>query len=219
MATTTYLNFHGLGRPPRVLDPGEAAVWIEDASCFGDLLDVARVADGDVRVTFDDGNGSDVDVALPALAGRGLTAQFFVLAGKIGADGYVGPEGVKELAAAGMSVGSHGMEHVDWRTLDDAGLEVELVRAREVLEDLIGAPVATAACPFGSYDRRILGRLREAGYQGVYTSDGGPARSEAWLKPRSTVRAGCTPDQLGRLLAGMGPSFMREVRRAVKRWR
>src|SRR4051794_40406907 len=35
-------------------------------------------------------------------------------------------------------------------------LRVELVDARRLLEDIVERPVCEAACPFGSYDRRVL---------------------------------------------------------------
>ncbi len=41
----------------------------------------------------------------------------------------------------------------------------------------IGEPVSSVAIPFGSYDRRVLRRLRGAGLRRVYTSDGGRART------------------------------------------
>ena len=40
-----------------------------------------------MRISFDDGNASDLEIGLPALLERGLTATFFVLAGRLGRPG------------------------------------------------------------------------------------------------------------------------------------
>ena len=63
----------------------------------------------------------------------------------------------------------------------------------------MGAEVIEAACPFGSYDRRVLGELRRAGYRKVYTSDRGPAGRGDWLQPRNTVNCGDGADALARV--------------------
>jgi peptidoglycan/xylan/chitin deacetylase (PgdA/CDA1 family) len=75
------VTFHGVGNPRRRLGPGEARVWLS-IDDFLATIDALRGRD-DVRISFDDGNRSDVDVALPALAERGMTATFFALAGHL----------------------------------------------------------------------------------------------------------------------------------------
>jgi peptidoglycan/xylan/chitin deacetylase (PgdA/CDA1 family) len=183
------LNFHGLGTPTRALDdPEEWDVWL-DADDFESVLDGLATTPA-VALTFDDGNKSDIEVALPALCRRGLTATFFLLAGRLGDAGYLTDGDARLLVESGMSVGSHGMDHRSWRGLDADGVRRELVEARDVLETACGRPVTAAACPFGAYDRRTLGHLRRKGYLTVFTSDGGPADANAWLQPRTTVRRG-----------------------------
>jgi hypothetical protein len=79
------------------------------------------------------------------------------------------------------------MYHRDWRKLNDAELHVEIVSARRRIEDICGTAVTKAGVPFGSYDRRVLNRLRSEHFEFVYTADGGLAQSDAWLKPRRTI--------------------------------
>jgi peptidoglycan/xylan/chitin deacetylase (PgdA/CDA1 family) len=55
-----------------------------------------------------------------------------------------------------MEIGTHGMHHRDWRKLSDAELRVELVAARQRVEDICGTAVTKAGIPFGSYDRRLV---------------------------------------------------------------
>jgi peptidoglycan/xylan/chitin deacetylase (PgdA/CDA1 family) len=75
MRAVTNLTVHGIGETTRALEQGEDATWIT-------VEQFERVADAvagrsDVRITFDDGNASDVEIALPRLVERGLKAEFF----------------------------------------------------------------------------------------------------------------------------------------------
>jgi peptidoglycan/xylan/chitin deacetylase (PgdA/CDA1 family) len=186
--------FHGIGVPRRELEPGEDGYWIgtdQFLALLDDLMSWPAV-----RISFDDGNASDLDIALPALVDRGLQADFFPLAGRLGQRGSLDGPAVAELHRKGMTVGTHGMWHRSWRGLDPATAEAELVTARQRLAEAVGTPVDTAACPLGRYDRRLLGELRRLGYRRVFTSDRRPARRDAWLQPRFSARRGDTPATL-----------------------
>lgn len=215
-----HLNFHGVGAPPRALDHGEADVWVS-REAFESVLDLVAERP-DVHLTFDDGNESDVSIALPALRARRLCASFFVPAAVVGSPGFLDEDGVRALAAAGMVVGSHGMRHRSWVGLTPDAEHEEIVLARDRLAAIVGRPVDEAACPFGEYDRRSLRLLRDAGFRRVYTSDRGPAREGAWLQPRNTVRCDHRLDDVSRVIAnrpGGLASVARGARLAVKRWR
>src|SRR5207342_3607508 len=102
---------------------------------FDQVLD-AVVGRPDVQLTFDDGNASDVEIALPSLLERGLSAEFFVLAGLLGEPGRLAADDVRELHGAGMRVGSHGWAHRDWRRIDPSLHAREFSDARQVLAEL-----------------------------------------------------------------------------------
>jgi peptidoglycan/xylan/chitin deacetylase (PgdA/CDA1 family) len=178
------LTFHGLGEPPRAIADAERKVWVP-VEWFQAIVD-ALPRHG-VGLAFDDGNSSDVEQALPALAQRGLTARFFPLTGRIGAEGYLAAEDIARLDAAGMGVGSHGRDHRDWRTLDDGELHEELTTSRRMLAEIVGREITETACPFGSYDRRVLRASRAVGYRRIFNSDGGTGSTSSWLRPRTTV--------------------------------
>lgn len=212
------LTFHGLGPVPDHVDRSERGVWVE-RDLYESILDEVRGRE-EVEITFDDGNLSDLEIGLPALAERGMRATFFVLGDRIGAPGYLAEEHVRELAAAGMGVGCHGAGHHSWRALDDVALRADVEGGRSAIERALGGPVREASCPFGEYDRRVIGELRRLGFDRVYTSDGGWTRAEGWLQARNTV----TPDwePLRERLCGREPTKARAVRaakRVAKRWR
>src|SRR5215470_4073438 len=108
------LNLHGLGEPHSLVDENEKAFWWS-IGAFSYLLD--RILDTRIdprlriSITFDDGNASDALIALPELTKRGLTASFFICAGRIGKKRYLDESMIKDLNAGGMVVGSHGMDH------------------------------------------------------------------------------------------------------------
>lgn len=212
--------FHGIGTPARQLEPGEAPYWV-DHTTFLDVLDVL-VADPRVRISFDDGNASDILLGLPGLLERGLRATFFVLAGRLDRPGSLRRTDVQALAGAGMGIGTHGMDHRPWRGLDPGSSRRELEEARRVLTEVVGSPVSEAALPLGRYDRELLGDLRTLGYTAVHTSDRRWARDGAWLQPRFSVRHGDTADSVRTtMLVPQSPG--RRAERAlvgtVKRWR
>lgn len=190
------LCFHGIGTPQRELEPGEDEFWLE-LDQFEQMLAMIR-RHPFINITIDDSNASDFTYALPALLDHGLTATFFIVAERIDSPGALSSTAIRELVSSGMRIGTHGLAHRPWRSLHGHRLEAEM-RAARIIADVAGAPVREAACPFGSYDRRVLGALRRHGFTRVYTVDRGRAPRGAWLQPRYTVRRHDTPADLERL--------------------
>jgi peptidoglycan/xylan/chitin deacetylase (PgdA/CDA1 family) len=181
------LLFHGIGRPGRELQTDESHYWIE-TTLFEEVLD--EVQDRrDVAISFDDGNASDVAIGLEALRRRGLRATFFPLAGRLGEAGSLDRDDLRTLRGEGMTIGSHGMDHVPWRGLDEQARRREWVDARDVLSEAVGQPVTQAALPLGRYDRTVLRHLRRLGYARVHSSDRRPFVPGGWLVPRYSVTA------------------------------
>ena len=212
------LIFHGVGDPPRPLEPGEEKVWISLTSLRSVLDEAAQRAD--VRLSFDDCNRSDRDLVLPELLARDLRATFFVVAGRIDQPGFLTRGGLRELVDAGMSVQSHGMRHRVWRGLDEASMHEELVVARGSIAELTGQPVEDVAIPFCLYDRRVLRQLRAAGYRHVHTCDGGAANPAAWLQPRTQISRGEDAGKLREITAPkLAEHLERALKKSAKRWR
>lgn len=207
---------HGIGEPGRPLEPGEAPYWISKGQ-FLSLLDrVATLPDpSHVRLSFDDANLSDRTVALPELQARGLTADFFVLAGRIGAPGSLSAEDILALRDAGMTIGSHGIAHVNWARLPPDALIQELTQSKATLETLLDRPVDTAGIPFGAWNGKVLRALRAAGYRAAYSSDGGRMNPSAFLRPRTSARGDMDDEAITALCAARTP-FVRRLRRAIK---
>lgn len=185
MNLKTHLCFHGIGRCVVEREPGEARYWMDEGLFLSVLDDLQGMAD--VELSFDDGNRSDIEIVLPALRERGLRATFFPLAGRLDDPVSLSPSALRELRSEGMTVGSHGWDHVPWRGLSKAARRREFVDARSALAEASGAEIATAAFPLGRYERASLRDLKAAGYAVVYSSDRFRARTSAWLQARYSV--------------------------------
>lgn len=192
------LCFHGVGKLKKEREPGEARYWVSEGLFHAVLDEVASYPH--VRLSFDDGNKSDILVALPALRERGLGAAFFPLAGRLQDPDSLDDFDLKELRSAGMEIGSHGWAHVPWRRLSNEQARREFVEAREVLTRASAGPIQKVALPLGRYDRAVLRRLKEVGYVTVYTSDRMPAQAHSWLQARYSITADDTIDSVRAML-------------------
>jgi peptidoglycan/xylan/chitin deacetylase (PgdA/CDA1 family) len=141
-----------------------------------------------VVITFDDGWENQYLHAFPILRRFGLTATFFVFTTPIGMDRKLMTwEQLRELQAAGMTVGSHTRTHP---VLPDyhAALhnEVELSRA-DIAEHLGRAP-DFFAYPFGEWDAESAAWARTAGYRAARAYRGG-----AWNTPSDLYHLRAVP--------------------------
>jgi peptidoglycan/xylan/chitin deacetylase (PgdA/CDA1 family) len=186
------LTLHGLGEPHAGVEEQERQYWWS-VSAFARLLDsIGDRKPGTntkISITFDDGNASDALLALPELVKRSLKASFFVCAGRIGRKHYLDKSMIADLIESGMNIGSHGMYHRDWCTLSASELSEEISGARRRLQDVSGTSVEIVAIPFGSYNRRVLMRLKQEPWTCVYTSDRGTTCATAKMKARETLHA------------------------------
>lgn len=211
------VTLHGVGQPHRPLQPGEDRVWLS-TSALERVLDEAR-GRRDLRITVDDGNRSDTQILLRELERRELTATFFVVAARLGQDDFVSAQDVEAILSAGHAIGSHGMRHLPWRGLERHALEEELETAKELLEAVAQRTITIASCPFGSYDRRMLRRARELGYEHLFTSDGGPADARAWLQPRTTISSAGRPSIVDIANPSRAEIIVARAKRRVKQCR
>jgi len=144
--------------------------------CMRDLLAARQAGSGAglVGLTFDDGYADFASYAVPALERYGFSATVFPIAARLGGDNEWDSEGprkplltakqVRQLADAGMEIGSHGMLHVSLISVPDAELASELRDSRAVLQGISGQEVAGFCYPYGDVDSRVIAAVRSAGY-------------------------------------------------------
>jgi peptidoglycan/xylan/chitin deacetylase (PgdA/CDA1 family) len=120
-----------------------------------------------IALTFDDGpDPRSTPAFLDLLAARTVTATFFLLGDFAARETGL----VRDLAEAGHEVGVHGWTHECLALMPPWRLTGELVRTREVLEDLVGSPVRWYRPPYGVLTAAGLWSARRAGLRTVLWS-------------------------------------------------
>lgn len=159
-------------------------------------------------LTFDDGFRNQLANAVPALAARGIPAAFFVPADFVGAPPersaalgsscyppveFLTWDDCRRMVAEGMTIGSHGVGHVDLGRLDDAAAEVEFAESRRRIESALERPCRHFSAPWGRPENYRSDRdpalARRHGYASFHTT------------LRGTMRTGSSPYEIRRLHA------------------
>lgn len=157
-------------------------------------------------LTFDDGFADFATHAVPTMARYGLTATMYVVAGSVTESGVrvdwvrgqdpetapplLTPDRIRELFDRGWEIGSHSMAHRDLPTLTEAECLRDLTESRELLGDLLGAPVTTLAYPFGAHAPHVRRAAERAGYECAFALPEGPEAAGPFAVPRTGIYRG-----------------------------
>jgi peptidoglycan/xylan/chitin deacetylase (PgdA/CDA1 family) len=181
------------------------------------LADVVHEpAAGRFVLSFDDGHISNHRVVLPLLAARGWPGCFFVIAGEVGGRSMMGWRELRELADAGMEIGSHSLTHPFMHELSLDEVRHEFAESKRRLEDGLGRAVTLASLPRGSAAPGIGAVLAELGYEAFCTSEPGVVSdaTDRFAMPRIAIKRSTSPALLqnvlldsGFTLAGLRSSF------------
>jgi peptidoglycan/xylan/chitin deacetylase (PgdA/CDA1 family) len=134
------------------------------------LVSGEGVEHGEVVLTFDDGNRSDYEHALPFLLDRGFAATFFVTGNRIDEPDGLEKSMIRDLSEAGMDIGSHGMTHRFLSLLDEVEQGVECRDSKELLRQITGTDVRYFSLPGGRQARATIPLLKSLSYDAVCTS-------------------------------------------------
>jgi peptidoglycan/xylan/chitin deacetylase (PgdA/CDA1 family) len=85
--------------------------------------------------------------------------------------------GIRALAAAGMTLGFHTLDHPLLPSLDDDRLAEALDAGRRQLAAATGQPITLLAYPHGKADTRVAHAARAAGYRAAWTGQPRPSRA------------------------------------------
>lgn len=113
-----------------------------------------------ISLNFDDGYLSTFTRAFPILKEYHLPATVFVITDKIGADGYMNLEQLKDLVVAGWEIGSHTVTHAELTKLSRVCVYGELCLSKKILETF-GLKIDSFAVPFGAANREIWNYIRD----------------------------------------------------------
>ena len=160
----------------------------------------------DIVISFDDGDVSNAEVALPLLRERGMVAEFFVTSDFVGQAGMLTTTDLHALVGAGMGVQAHGRTHRYLDDLSSAELDAELSESKRSLEAATGKIVNAIALPGGRGGERERKAAVIAGYQYMFNSEPGPNRtwrSDKYFQ-RLSVKRGLEIDDFVALVAWHG---------------
>lgn len=158
--------------------------------------------DKPVILSFDDAQGSQVAVGLPALRRRGMTGTFFVMTVVLDKPGWMSRRDVRTLHRAGMTVASHTWDHHRADRYGGRDWVVQLQQPRALLEQLTGAPVRHFAYPYGLWAERDFAHLQQAGYATAFQLGGRLDRHRPlYTLRRILVPSTATPSRLRSLLS------------------
>ena len=149
-----------------------------------------------VILTFDDGYVDNYTEMFPILKKYGARATVFMIAGNIGAPGYLTEDMIREMAASGLvQFASHTLTHSSLTTLSPEGLEKEFSQSAQILCSLTGEYPKAVCYPGGTVNafvQEMAAKYYQFGYttkNSADTSGGDPMAS-----PRVRVSRGMSGD-------------------------
>ncbi len=143
-------------------------------------------------LTFDDGYASMYDFVFPALKERNMKAVFYLYPDKFGGWNSLSPSQIKEMAQAGMEIGSHSKSHSDMTQITKEKLKFELVESKKTLEEITGLSLGSFCYPSGRFNDQVIGELIDAGYTNAVTTQYGKYSLEESVYKIKRVRINYT---------------------------
>ncbi len=192
-----------------------------------------RLSRKHIVITFDDGFTSFTDLAVPALAARGMTAIVYALGDLGGYNRWDEGSGVprrrlmeatelRRVVSAGMEVGVHGWYHRDLTRCSPEELEQEISRAKAELQGALGIRLDHFAYTYGHYSAGTLPLITSAGYRSgmAVRNKERTVTANALAMRRISIHAGDTPSRFRIKIsrAFLKYSALRERRIGDKRW-
>ncbi|MBX9856518.1 MAG: polysaccharide deacetylase family protein [Gemmatimonadaceae bacterium] len=134
-------------------------------------LQILRRHAPDAILTFDDGGRTALEPICSLLEQYGYRGHFFIPTSFINTPRFCSASDLREIAARGHHIGSHSHSHpIPISKLSTVELDKEWRTSREILQDVLGAPVNEASIPGGFSTRRVVAAVRKVGYLQIFTS-------------------------------------------------
>ena len=180
----------------------EQMAWLARRGLRGvgiaELVDAMRAGRqrGLVGLTFDDGYTNVLETALPVLRRHGFGATAYIISDRLGGTNEwdEGPvwqlmtgDQVRELAAAGIEIGSHAATHLRLAGASPSQLAAEVSDSRISLGALLGTEIRGFAYPYGSMDAAARRAVRDAGYEYACAVEASTAEIGLMALPRLYV--------------------------------
>ncbi|MBU1109086.1 MAG: polysaccharide deacetylase family protein [Candidatus Riflebacteria bacterium] len=135
--------------------------------------------DKSVIITFDDGFLNVYNYAFPVMKKFGFKGIVCIYPSFIGSKSAMSWQQLQELIDAGWSVECHSMSHSNLAShyadleLEKKFLDKEIIASRDIIENRLKNKVRFMVWPYGVYTDRTLKLVRDSGFAGAITVDGG----------------------------------------------
>lgn len=175
-----------------------------------------------VLLTFDDGGVSFYESIGGMLEDRGWRGHFFITTDRIGTDGFVSKEQIRDLRRRGHVVGSHSCSHPSRMSkLTEPQLRHEWMKSKRILEDILSEPVLIASVPGGYYSKLVGATADQAGIHTLFYSEPTSVvglQGGCRLIGRYIIRRGMAPEISASIATGrLGPRLRQSVQWQVKK--
>lgn len=161
---------------------------------LGDVADhfqsARQLPDKPFVITFDDGYQDNYRYAWPILQKYGFTATVFVVPHVVGGINefdyfaHLQPKNkmmswkeIKEMNAAGITIGAHTLDHVHLTKVSPAEAQRQILESKKLLEKELGKEVRYFCYPYGDFNRNVVEMVKESGYQAAISSEQGLVQS------------------------------------------
>ena len=168
------------------------------------LWEGAPLPEKPVVITFDDAYRDNYTNAFPLLRQRGMIATIFVVTDFMDEErpAYLTWEMAREMLAAGISIESHGRNHISLKNQSQDYLVWQALGSLETIQFELGVRPRFVSYPAGEFDEQTIALFQSANYWAGFTTIQGATHSTDALfrLHRVRVRNTTEPEELIRLL-------------------
>ncbi|RKS15712.1 polysaccharide deacetylase family protein [Flavobacterium sp. 120] len=121
-----------------------------------------------IMITFDDTREEQFSIGAAEMKKYGFKGVFFIMTVSINRPGYMSKEQIKSLSDNGHVVGAHTWDHHMVTKYAGDDWNMQLVKPKAKLEDIIGKPVKDFAYPFGLWNTAAIPEIKKSDYKMAY---------------------------------------------------
>jgi peptidoglycan/xylan/chitin deacetylase (PgdA/CDA1 family)/Flp pilus assembly protein TadD len=158
-----YLSEHGY----RTITPDQL---------FDALFNQGTLPEKPVLITFDDGYADNYANAFSIMKKYNLVGTIFIVGNYVNGSGFLTVDQLKEVQAAGWTIGGHTANHVDLSKESIDTVVKELQSSRKAIEGYLGQPLKYFCYPFGGFSSNVVEKVIDDGYLMAFTTQRG------WVK-------------------------------------
>lgn len=135
--------------------------------------------------TFDDGHKSNFKAA-QLLFNEGFSADFFINTSTINHDNYLTSSQLLEMKNMGMSIQSHGHEHVYFNELNNDEILTQFSKANGFINDVLSENMLIFSPPGGRITKNVINIAKDSGI--LLISNSRPGLFSAKVNPYNVPR-------------------------------